>query len=279
MRFACIVDDTPEESRRLLAEACATRGIEFLEVNAPAFSYESSQRLSAGDLLFRPAVSTAAKFVEQFLYGEGVATFYADSGFLHRDVVLPRLILERAGIPVPRTIYAATSEKDVLDRYIDRLGGFPIVASLGGEGGRGTLWLDSRPSLYSTMEFCTDHGLVPALSAFVPDAMHWRVVVVGGKAVASYPNPVRPDDFRSRPSSDPAAYRSDVEESLATLACAATAALGITFSGVDVLRAPGRSDCVLEVNFPCYFPKAQLMAGIDVAGAIVDALTAATTVV
>ncbi len=272
MRFVCIVDDTPEESPRLLREACAARGIEFLEVNAPAFLYDADQRLSAGDLLFRPAVSTAARFVEQFLHREGVATFYADSSFLHRDVVLPRLILERAGISVPPTVYAATSEKDVLDRYIDRLGGFPIVASLGGEGGRGTLLLDSRAAFYSTLEFCADHGLVPALSALVPDAMHWRIVVVGGKAIASFPNPVKPDDFRSKPSSDPAAYRSDVEEPLARLACAATAALGITFSGVDVLRAPGRDDVVLEVNFPCYFPKAQLMAGIDVAGAMVDAL-------
>jgi glutathione synthase/RimK-type ligase-like ATP-grasp enzyme len=124
------------------------------------------------------------------------------------------------------------------------------------------------------MDFCVDHGLVPALSRFIENAMHWRVVVVGGRAVASYPNPVKEDDFRSKPSADPADYRSEVEPSLAGLACAATAALGITFSGVDVLRAPGRADCVLEVNFPCYFPKAQLMAGIDVAGAMVDDLAA-----
>src|SRR5262245_43069085 len=181
MRFACIVDDTPEESTRLLREACAERGIEFLEVNAPAFDYDPARRLLAGDLLFRPAASTAARFAEQFLYQEGVATFYTESGCLYRDVVLPRLMLERAGIPVPQTIYVATAERDVLDRSIDRLGGFPIVASLGGEGGRGTLRLDSRPSFYSTMEFCADHGLVAALSAFVPDAMHWRVVVVGAK--------------------------------------------------------------------------------------------------
>ncbi len=272
MQFTCVVDAQPEESARLLREACQHRGIAYVEVDAPTFDYAPGRRLVPGDLLFRPAASLAAMYVEQFLFADGVATVYADARRVYADVTAHRLVLERAGVPVPPTIYCATDDRPVLDGYVDRLGGFPIVANLGGEGGRGTLRFDSSEALYSTIDFCSDHGLVPALSAFVPGAMHWRVVVVGGQAVACYRNPVKAGDFRSAPSTDAADYSAQVEPALAALACAAAVAVGVDFAGVDILRAPGRPDCVLEANSPCYFPKAQLMSGIDVAGAIVESL-------
>lgn len=274
MRFACIVDDTPAETVRLLEEACAARRIPFDLVDASTFDYEPSRRLVPGDLLYRPAVSEAARTIELFLYAPGVATFYARPEGIYSDPRIQRLLLERRGVPVPPSIYCNTSDRERLDAYAARLGGYPIVAGLGGEGGRGTLRFDSSASFYAGMDFCVDHGLIPALSAFVPDAMHWRVVVVGGRAVAGYKNPVKPGDFRSKPSADPADYTSEVEPALAQLACAAAAASDVEMAGVDILRAPGRADVVLEANFPCYFPKAQLVAGIDVAGAIVDALAA-----
>lgn len=272
MRFTCVVDGQPEESARLLKEACDRRGIAYLEVAASTFDYDPRRRLAPGDLLFRPAASLAAMYVERFLFAEGVATVYASVWSVYSDVTAQRLVLERAGVAVPSTIYCATDDKGVLDGYVARLGGFPIVASLGGEGGRGTLRLDSSAALYSTMDFCSDHGLVPALSAFVPDAMHWRVVVVGGRAVACYRNPVKRGDFRSTPSTDAADYSAHVEPALASMACVAAVAIGVEFAGVDILRATGRADCVLEANSPCYFPKAQMVAGIDVAGAIVESL-------
>lgn len=274
MRFVCVLDGSPEESGRLLEEACAARGIAFVPVDAPTFDWDESRRLAPGDLLFRVSGTPAAANVERFLFSDGVSTIYADPARVFVDVTSHRLTLSRAGVPVPPTICCATSERGTLERYVARLGGFPLVANLGSEGGRGTIRLDSAEAFYATMEFCDDHGLLPELSAFIPQALHWRVVVVGGRAVACYPNPVKPGDFRSEPSTEPADYSSVVDAGLAALAVRATAALGVDFAGVDILRAPGHPDCVLEANVPCYFPKAQVMAGIDVAGAIVESLAA-----
>lgn len=76
--FYCVNDRVPTESVSLLREACSARGIAFVEINARSFEYESSSQLPRGALLYRPAISTAAIRVEQFLISEGVATFYTD---------------------------------------------------------------------------------------------------------------------------------------------------------------------------------------------------------
>ena len=46
------------------------------------------------------------------------------------------------------------------------------------------------------------------------------------------------------------------------------------FGGVDLLRHPGGRWYLLEVNMPCYYPHAQEVAGVDIAGAMVDHLHA-----
>jgi glutathione synthase/RimK-type ligase-like ATP-grasp enzyme len=57
-------------------------------------------------------------------------------------------------------------------------------------------------------------------------------------------------------------------------ALAAVMAELLEFAGVDVPEDPGGRPWVLQANFPCYFPQAQLVAGVDVAGAMVEFLVA-----
>ena len=150
-----------------------------------------------------------------------------------------------------------------------------MVKFNGGEGGVGTLRVDSLAALFSLVDHARSQGLSPALIQYLPDTVHWRVIVVGDRAVASYPNPVPPDDFRSRAPSDPAAYRAPPPPKLAALAVAATHTLGARFGGVDLLyRAEDDQAWILEVNTPCYFAHAQEEGGVDVAGAMLDALLA-----
>jgi glutathione synthase/RimK-type ligase-like ATP-grasp enzyme len=115
---------------------------------------------------------------------------------------------------------------------------------------------------------------VPLLSAYIPDATHHRVIVVGETAVAAYENPVREGDFRSVPSDDPHVYTAQVPPSLASVAVAATRAERLAFAGVDLLVHTSGRVYVLEVNYPCYFPQATLGGDIDVAGPMLDHLIA-----
>lgn len=269
--LTCIDDNVPDDSVALLQGACDRRGVLFRRVLASHFGYETEARLPPGSMLFRPAISQASLHVEDFLIRDDVASFYPDATSAHFSCTSPLRAMERAGVNTPRTFPVASSDASLLASMVERLGGFPVVLKVsGGEGGIGVLRADSMPALRSLVDHLTRSG-VPLMSAYVPGAMHHRVVVVGDRAVATYTNPIREGDFRSSPSADPADYSTDVPPDLAAPAIRAVHAQRIRFGGVDLLRHPSGRVYVLEVNFPCYFPQAT-HGGIDVTEAMVDFL-------
>ena len=183
MRLHCVDDGAPAVTLRLLRIACEARGVEFVRVDTPRFDFDAARRAHAGDALVRPAVSVAARRVEQFLHAPGVATFHArDDGLLFPAWHWP-LVHARAGVPVPRTIPCASSDRALLRRFATELGGPPVVVKVpGGSGGIGVMRADSLAALFSLADFLLARGLDPVLSAYVPDTTPWRVIVVGDDA-------------------------------------------------------------------------------------------------
>lgn len=271
--FCCVNDGVPDETISLLRAACEARGVEYLELDAPSFAYEPNQCLRPGDLLFRPAVSGVATRVEQFLYHPQVATFYSRPEDAFFECANWPLFLARSGVPLPRMIPCASASRTLLKDVTARLGGFPLIVKvLGGSSGIGTMRLDSFPALFSVMDFLLAKGHSAYLAAYVADAIHWRVVVVGTEAVAAYQNVPQTDDFRTYADQRPERYTQDVRPDLAEVALLAVHALHLEHGGVDILEHASGRLYVLEVNFPCYFPEAQLAVGIDVAGAMLNHL-------
>lgn len=276
-QLTCIVDaGLPSETTDLLREACDARAVLFREIDASSFDYLPSSRLPSGAMLFRPSTSTAAAYVEEYLAARDVATFHGELEGTLFPCAAPLRARERAGIDGPRTLPVATTDTRLVASFVERVGGFPVVLKVaGGEGGLGVMRVDSMPALRSLVDhLIRGQGTIPMMSAYVENAIHHRVVVVGDRAICAYDNPAREDDFRSSPSELPGSYTVDVPEALAKVAIAAVHAERLAFGGVDVLvHATGRP-YVLEVNYPCYFPQATLAAGIDVAGPMVDWLVA-----
>lgn len=263
----------PATTTELLARACAERGAAYVPVDVGLVDPCEEIELQAGDLLFRPAVSPAAVRIEQALHDESVATFYTSGEALFFDGAAAPLLFARRGLPIPRTITLLRNDRAQIRRAVELVGGLPVVVKVpGGEGGIGVMLLESAASLMSVLDHLFASGRTPQLMAYVPDATHWRVVVVGARAVAAYRNHPYPDDFRTGPSREPADYVVPTPSPLTALAVAATQAIRREFAGVDILvHASGRL-YLLEANFPCYFPQAQLVGGIDVAGAMLDHL-------
>ncbi len=244
-----------------------------MAVDARTFDYDPRHRLDPGNLLFRPAVGIAALRVEEFLYRPGVSTFYTEPDGIHFRPVTATMVFEAAGLPVPPTVYAGSGSRELLRSFADRVGGFPLVVkSFGLSGGVGVVRVDSFSSLFSVVDYVLARGAMPALMPFLDAATHWRVVLVGDQAVATYRNPVAADDFRSHGSDDPADYHAVGPEPLARLAHSAMRALRREFGGVDILESSSGELFLLEANFPCYFVPAQTVGGLDVAGAMVDHL-------
>jgi len=275
MRLTCVDDGVPAATIALLENACGSRGVDLAVIAARSFDYTTATPLSPGSLLFRPAVSLAAIRVEQFLFAAGVASFYADRDAVFFAPLSSPLLFERAGLPVPRTVPCASTDRALLRRFVDWLGGLPVVVKIpGGEGGVGVILVESLATLFSLVDYFIGVGRCPYLMTYVPDALHWRVLVVGDEAVAAYVNPIAPDDFRSVACADPADVTTEIDARLADTAVAAVRVLRTEFGGVDILAHQSGRLYLLESNFPCYFAHAQLLAGVDVAGRMIDHLLA-----
>lgn len=275
MRFLCVDDQVPEITVRLLRAAAERRGVEFDHVQAQTFDYDPGRRARPGDLIYRPAVSAAAQRVEQFLAHPLAAGFHADPEGAHFVPVNPTLIHTRAGLPVPRYFHCTGSERARLLEQVEQLGGFPVVLKVpGGSRGIGVMRADSAPALLSMVDYTLSTGQMPLLMAYVPDAVHWRVVVVGERAVAAYRNPLESDDFRSYGSQEAADFTTSPDADLADLAVRAVRALRLELGGVDVLQHASGRLYLLESNFPLYHPHAETVAGIDISGAMVEHLIA-----
>jgi len=273
MRFYCVSDGTPGETISLLRTACESREVSFHDIDATRFAFDGDAGLSAGDALYCPAVSSAAARVEQFLWHDRVATFYADPlGPFFSTLGYP-LLFQHAGLPIPRSIPIVTPDREGLRAAVQAVGGLPaIVKLLGWEGGVGTLRVDSLPALFSAIDYILAQGQRPFLCAYIDDAVHWRAIVVGSRVVAAYRNVLRADDFLSFAGDDAADYTSEPPGRVADVAILAVQALRLQFGGVDILEHPSGRVYLLEANFPCYFAHAQTTGGIDVAGAMVEHL-------
>lgn len=274
--FHLLIDGTPRPVRQLLAQACEGLGVAFREVHARSVD-PGAGPLPRGSMLFNPSGSDDAGRVERQLFAPGVATFHADDLLgPHLTVLDPFAAMACCSLPVPPSVRWVRGERAELASVVDRLGGLPVVIKVnGGENGAGVIRAESFLALWSTVQALTMRGIAPLVQAYVPDAVHWRLIVVGPTVVSAYRNVARDDDFRTGPSTDPADFGLTPSAGLVDIALRATAVLGEEFAGVDLLVQPDGTAFLLEANSPCWFPAAQEHAGTpDVAAAMVSWLRA-----
>lgn len=270
-KFVCVDDGVPETTTRVLREACRARSIEFEIIESRTFDFCAAKPLEPGTMMYRPAVSMLAMRVEQALFGPGVATFYSGESGIFRSVDPDLVMFERAGISVAKWFWGTTTDRARLRKYVDALGGLPIVMKFANtSGGVGVIRVDTLTGLFSTMDHVRATGKMPVLMTYIPDATHWRCIVVGDRVVGFYRNHTDPDDFRTHASNDPADYQTAPKPEILASAVRSAAAIDIEFGGVDILEDQSGRHYILECNFPCYFARAQLVGGHDVAGAMID---------
>ena len=273
MKLHYVDDGVPEISTQIIAEACEAREVELIVHEANTFVFAPEQKASAGDLLFRPAISAASMRVEQFLYQPGVATFYRSAAGVFWNCNDAVHLFQSEGIPIPRTFYVNNADRGTLDYYVEQLGGFPVILKvLGHSRGVGVMRLDGVESLYSVVDYVAASGQTPILCTYIDNAVHWRCMVVGDRVVAAYINPQDANDFRTYGTTDPDEVYTEVGRDLSEVSIAATRILDISLGGVDVLRHESGRCYVLECNFPCYYAHAQEVGGVDVAGAMLEFL-------
>lgn len=272
-RFFCINSpDVNIETITLLEAACKSRGIEFINIEPVGFDYTKTYNLKKSDLLYNVKGGRVAKAVERFLINEEVTTFYSDF-ILAMSVVVQGQLYPTMGIPMPKTIYELPLSHEMLHDAVKDLGGLPIILkAMGGSHGVGVMKVDSFSSLVGIVDFFNKMGQRAVLKQFIPTNKSSRLVVLGDEVIDSIEYTASKDDFRTNtgktPNVKPKKFSADAEN----IAVRSVHSIGLEFGGVDILVGENGENYVAEMNFPCFFPRCQLLTGVDIAGKMLDYL-------
>lgn len=244
-------------SRRieLLKEACESRGVEFYALDSLKCDYSDLPQLGAGDFLYNCARGSQA--LESLLINDQVTTFYIrnPSYVALTSMTTLSIVHDKAGLPTPKTIYALTADRNLLRRYVEYLGGFPLVLKIeGGTRGIGVIKVDSWEGLVSLADHVVASGQKFVLRQFIDAPYGVRAMVLGNQVVGALKFLMPEGDFRNAVLLTDIRYEphqlSPEEEALCVQA---TQLANLEMSGVDLLYDRAGKAHLLEINFPTGF--------------------------
>jgi len=264
---------------KLLRAACKDRKVEFIEIDSAdlnCLELEKGLGFKKGDFLYRASQDRFAKIVERRLLGRGAITFYRsrEKGFFdYSSVEESNAIYQREDISTPKMIPALTKNRGYLKKYVNYLGGFPVVIKIiGGSHGIGVMKIDSFSSLFSIVDYIIGQDNKAIMLEFVKTTTSARLIVLGGRVVDSIEYFAPKDEFRSNEGKIPNVRKKKFSKEIQKIAVKGVELRGVEFAGVDILFDKKGKPYVVEVNFPCFFGRSQLLTGVDIAGMMVDYL-------
>lgn len=258
----------------LLQQACAAHGLESVILD-PAEVNPTTITLEKGDALYR--ISThekpGAKQLEAALLRPDIASFRTNStpsGVSNwHDAPTSYAYL---GIPAPKTVGYIPQDRQVLLDVVEELGGFPIIIkAMGGQHGVGVMRVDSSESLFSVSDFVRQNSEEVVLKEYCNVRSTARLIVLGSEVISSIEYTAPEGDFRSNEGKSPNVAPKKFSPEVEAAAIRAVNAQGLEFGGVDIMMTDDGPK-VAEANFPCYFPRCQLITGDDIAGQMVEYL-------
>ncbi|CCC81133.1 lysine biosynthesis protein LysX [Thermoproteus tenax] len=202
----------------------------------------------------------------------GISINSASSLYISHDKYLTYLALRRAGVPTPRTYLAFGL--DAALKAAESLGYPVIVKPLDGSWGRLVNLAKSQEDLVSIISH--KRHLEPSMQEFLVQeyvekpGRDIRVTVVEGRAVAAIYR-YAAGDWRTNTARGGRAEPVRIDQELEDISAKAAEAVGALYAGVDVVESR-EGYKVLEVNGVPEFKNVQRVTGVDVAGAIVEAL-------
>jgi RimK family alpha-L-glutamate ligase len=182
------------------------------------------------------------------------------------DKFLASALLARAGVTTPRTI-ACERPEDALDAF-QELGGDVIVKPLFGSMGAGMTRVDDADVAYRVFQALALERAVYYLQEALPHGgRDLRAFVVGGRVLAAIERVG--SGWRTNLARGARARATELSAEQERLCVEATAALGVDYAGVDLLRAADGRHHVLELNGIPGWSGLQEATGTDVAAALV----------
>jgi len=163
-----------------------------------------------------------------------------------RNKFLTMCNLARASIPVPPTFVGESAlQAYKAARMLKQVVYKPIIGSMG----YGSLKFEDPDLAYNAFQSLEMIGRPIMVQKYIPSASRdTRVFVIGERVVAAMTREAPPGKWKSNVSQGASTSATTPSSELSELAIKATRALGLEYSGVDVVQTPNQGYCVLEVN-------------------------------
>ncbi len=261
-----------EVARERLVSACLKRGVEY-EVLDPLRFDPRERNFSASDSFYRISLTSRAKTLDIYLTKMKCRSLKVPN-FVRLDTIERDIICAESGITCIPTIYFPVLEPIRLLKQVESLGGFPvIVKEMGSSSGGGIMKVDSMSSLLSILRTVIDRASGKVfLKKYIEHDEQARIIVLGEKVIGEKGNIKVGEEVVLNTGVDFTQVKRDYSLEIKEMAIKAVKVLGLSFGGVDILIGKDGKNYLAEVNMPCAFKYVEDVAGVDIAGQIVDFL-------
>lgn len=261
-----------EVARERLVEACVKQKVKY-EVIDPLRFDPRERSFSSKDSFYRISLTNRAKSLDIYLTKMGCRSLKVPN-FVRLDTIERDLMCREAGIECIPTIYFPVLDATRLDEQVKSLGGFPIIVKeMGSSSGGGIMKIDSMSSLLSILRTVIERASGKVfLKKYIEHDEQARIVVLGGKVVGEKGNVKVGEEIVLNTGMNFTQVKRDYPIEVKEMAIKAVETLGLSFGGVDILIGKDGKNYLAEVNMPCAFKYVEDVAGVDIAGQIVDFL-------
>lgn len=262
MKIAILSKGSGNYSTKRLKEEALLRGHEVKVINyakcyvtiqrdTPVIRYNGKD-LSDFDVIIPRIAASLTKYgtsiVRQFEMKGMFTTASSLAINRTRDKLRATQILARAGVDIPKTVFAR--ETADLQDVIEQAGGTPLIIKVArGTHGKGIVLAETKKAAEAVMQAFYVEGVNFLVQEFIKESAGTdiRAFVVGGKVVASMKRQSLDDDFRSNLHQGGEGSAVKLTDEERKTAQKAAKAMGLPICGVDMVRSD-RGPLVLEVN-------------------------------
>lgn len=278
MKFYCLHEGFYEGVQLRLEQlqaACNKLHIEFMAIDSLTADYCNLPILSKADLLYNCA--RGSETLETILLNKEVTTFYIKNPEFvvsNPDTTKYSILHEKANIKAPKTIFHITTNRNLLNKYVDYLGGFPIIIkATGSTRGIGTMKIETWQNLISTIDYLVSTNDKFILRQFIQAKSGCRLIVLGNEVIAGADFAMNKDDFRNAVDLTQVKYTTRTyPKSINETAIKATRLANVQLSGVDFLKDKNGNFYLLEINFPTGFSGLIDICNVDIPYKMVEFL-------
>lgn len=225
-----------------------------IEKNNPGIHYNGKELTGVDAIIPRigsSVTSYGSALIRQFEMKRIYSSVSSLALVRSRDKLRSMQLLARAGIGIPRTVFARSATKTAItDDLIDLVGGAPLVVKLlEGTHGLGVVLAETKKAAKSVIEAFYGIGTNILIQEYIEEAEgnDIRAIVVGNEIIASMMRKSVEGEFRSNLHRGGQAEAIELSKKERNIVVKAAHTLGLSIAGVDLIRSD-RGPLVLEVN-------------------------------